>query len=284
MKILREPLLHFLILGAAIFGIYNLVSRHTEKPGEIVVTRGKIENLATAFARAWQRPPTEQELNGLVREYVREEVAYREAKAMGLDQDDTIIRRRLHQKLDFVSEDLAELSEPTDAELQAYLKLHAKDFETETTLTFRHVYFSPMKHGPQLEQDAQEALSKLKQMGGKAETLAFGDSFVLDYHFENVSTIDVKKLFGEEFGVKVSALKPGQWQGPIESAYGEHLVLVIEHKEGGLPALNDVRDHVRREWANTKRVETKDRFYQTLLARYTVKIEPAQEKKIAKMR
>jgi hypothetical protein len=124
-QILREPLLHFLLLGAAIFAVYSFVSRDkASEPGEIVITPGKIENIVTTFARTWQRPPTEDELRGLIQDYVREEAAYREALALGLDRDDTIVRRRLRQKLEFVFDDLAAQVEPTDADLQAHLQAH----------------------------------------------------------------------------------------------------------------------------------------------------------------
>ncbi len=122
MRVIREPLFHFLILGAAIFAVHGFITRHkTDKPGEIVVTQAAIENLATGFTRTWQRPPTEDELQGLVRDYIREEAAYREALALGLDRDDMIVRRRLRQKLEFVSDDLATRTEPSDAELQSFL-------------------------------------------------------------------------------------------------------------------------------------------------------------------
>ena len=125
MRILREPLLHFLLLGAVIFAVFNFVSRHkSDKPGEIVVTQGTIENIATGFTRTWQRPPTKEELQGLIRDYIREEAAYREAVSMGLDRDDTIVRRWLRQKLEFVSDDLASNAEPSDADLDAFLKAH----------------------------------------------------------------------------------------------------------------------------------------------------------------
>ena len=119
MKILREPLLHFLLLGAAIFGAYRLLSdARATQPGNIVVTQGRIEALVAAFTRTWQRPPTASEREGLIRDYIREEVYVREAIALGLDQDDMVIRRRLRQKLEFVSEDLTAPAEPTDGQLQ----------------------------------------------------------------------------------------------------------------------------------------------------------------------
>jgi len=141
MKLLREPLLHFVLLGAAIFAVHSLLANHSaERPDEIVVTQGKLENLVIGFTRTWQRPPTDEELQGLIRDYVREEAAYRKALAMGLDRDDTIVRRRLRQKLEFISDDLVAQTEPTDANLEAFLSAHPEDFRKEPAFTFSQVY------------------------------------------------------------------------------------------------------------------------------------------------
>ncbi len=135
MRLFREPLFHFLILGAVIFAAHGLITRHkTDKPGEIVVTQGAVENLVTGFTRTWQRPPTEDELRGLVSDYIREEAAYREALALGLDRDDMIVRRRLQQKLEFLSDDLATRTQPSDADLQSFLQAHKGMFQTEPLL------------------------------------------------------------------------------------------------------------------------------------------------------
>ena len=134
---IREPLFHFLVLGAALFAVFSVTSdRDQPGEGEIVVSAGKIEHLTALFARTWQRPPTRQELEGLINDYVREEAAYRRGMAMGLDQDDTIIRRRIRQKLDFIADDLASLAEPTEEELAAYLAEHPEDFRVDPSITF----------------------------------------------------------------------------------------------------------------------------------------------------
>jgi hypothetical protein len=133
-RIIRDPLFHFLMLGAAIFAIYGFARRHsTDKPGEIVVTQGTIENPVTGFTRTWQRPPTEEDLRGLIRDYIREEAAYRQALAMGLDRDDMILRRRLRQKLEFVSDDLASRTEPSERDLQTFLAAHPELFLSQSS-------------------------------------------------------------------------------------------------------------------------------------------------------
>jgi hypothetical protein len=285
MRILREPLLHFLLLGAAIFAAYSFVSKDKNtKPTEIVITQGKIENIISTFTRTWHRPPSEQELQGLIRDYVREEVAYREALALGLDRDDTIIRRRLRQKLEFVSDDLAAQMEPTDADLQNYLKSHLADFKSEPTFTFRQVFVDPQKHGPNLEADISRIMAQLQRSDSQADISNLGDSMMLESDFAAVKESDVTRIFGDGFAEKLSELKPGQWQGPIESGYGMHLVLVTKRIEGDLPPLEEVREAVRREWVNTKRIEANDKFYQALLQRYTITIEQPKEQKLAAAR
>jgi PPIC-type PPIASE domain len=274
-RLLKEPLLHFLVLGAAIFAVYNwLPKRSSAGPGKIVITQGEIEHLATTFAKSWQRPPTAEELAGLVRERVREEVYCREAMALGLDSDDSVIRRRLRQKMEFVSDDIAAQSEPSDADLNAYLQAHADSFRVEQRFTFRHVYLNPEKHGKNLARDAAQLLAQLNEASGKVDSSALGDSFLLEQHFDAVPTSEVAKQCGERFAAKLRELSPGRWQGPIESGYGMHVVFVEERTKEGMPQLAEVRDVVQREWANARRLESNEQFYQRLLKRYTVMIEP----------
>ena len=274
-RILKEPLVHFLLLGAGLFIAYGLMSKpgNRSAPGKIIVTVGQVEHLETGFAKIWQRPPTDAELKGLVDNWVREEIATREAIALGLNKDDTVIRRRLRQKLDFVSDDIAAQTEPTDADLNAYLQAHPEAFRVEPKFTFSQVYFDPAKHGDHLARDTAQVLEQLQQAGGKADISASGDSILLEPKFSSAPTSEIAKQFGEEFAATLSGLTPGQWSGPIESGYGVHLVFVSERTAGRAPALADMRDVVAREWTNARRLEGNAKFYEELLKRYTVIIE-----------
>jgi hypothetical protein len=274
-RILKEPLLHFLLLGAALFTAYGLMSRpgSNDAPGKIVVTTGHIEHLAAGFAKTWQRPPTEAEIKGLIDDWVREEIATREALALGLDKDDTVIRRRLRQKLEFVSDDIAAQIEPTDADLNAYLQAHPESFRIEPRLTFSQVYLNPEKRGKSLARDTARLLAQLKQAGGEADISVLGDSLMLEQTFQSVPTGEIGKQFGEQFVTQLADVSPGQWQGPVESGYGVHLVFVSERTEGRLPVLAEARDVVQREWTNARRLEGNEKFYKKLLDRYTVTIE-----------
>ena len=281
-RILKEPLLHFLLLGAAIFTVYGLVSKRTGgEPGKIVITQGQIESMAAGYTRTWQRPPTSEELEGLIHDRVREEVYYREALALGLDKDDIIIRRRLRQKLEFVTDDVVAQAQPTDDELSAYLKAHPDRFRVPQQFTFSQVYLNPEEHGEALARDAGQLLAQLNEAGSKADISALGDSLVLDHKLVRAPDQRGRKTVGREVRGEVGGLAPGQWQGPIESGYGMHLVFVSERTEGRLPALAEVRDAVSREWVNTRQLEANEKLYEAMLKRYVVTIErpqPAAEK------
>jgi len=273
-RLLKEPLLHFLLVGAGLFLAYSLMQREVggREPGQIVVTLGEVEQLATSFAKTWQRSPTPEELAGLVRDRVREEVYCREAMALGLDRDDTIIRRRLRQKMEFVSEDIAALVEPTEADLEEYLRAHPDSFRVEPRSTFLQVYFNPERHDD-LPGDVARLLAQLNQPDDEVDASALGDSTLLEAQFVGVPTSEVVKQFGAPFALELGRLQPGRWQGPVESGYGVHLVFVSERTEGHVPALAEVRDAVRREWDNVRRIAANEAFYQELLARYRVTIE-----------
>lgn len=273
-RMIREPLVHFILLGTALFLAYRLVGIRTGgSPGEIVVTPGKIEHLTATFGRVWQRPPTESELDGLIQDYVREEVSVREAMALGLDRDDTVIRRRLRQKLEFVSEDIAARAEPTDEDLRGYLTAHPETFAVESRLTFSQVYLSRERRRDSLAHDAAQLLAGLARANGNIDLSELGDPFLLEQHYTAASVRDIAKDFGGHFAAALDTLPVGQWQGPIESGYGLHLVFVRERTEGRLPAMEEVRDAIRRNWADTQRLDAQETFYRALLQRYTVTIE-----------
>jgi hypothetical protein len=268
---LREPLLHFFALGAAVFALAALVQERPDaEVGRIVVTQGQIEHLATAFARTWQRPPTASELDRLIDEHVREEISYREATALGLDRDDTIVRRRMRQKLEFITEDVAVLA-PSEAELETHLRLHADAFRAEPRLSFRHVYVSPELRGDQAERDARALLARLG--GASSDDAVHGDPLMVPDALELAPQSEITRHFGEAFAARVVDVEPGRWAGPIESGYGWHLVFVRERVPGRMPELAEIRAAVEREWLAARRKEVVEAAYRTMRERYTVVIE-----------
>jgi hypothetical protein len=277
-SVLREPLLHFLAIGAALF-LYFHFSGGGSGPtsNRIVLTAGQIDHLAAGFTKTWQRPPTAVEIKGLVDDWVREEIAVREAMAMGLDRDDTVIRRRLRQKLEFVVEDVVAAAPPTEQELHAWLAGHADSFRIEPQMAFRQVYVSRDRRGAAAETDARALLARLRAAGLAARIDDLGDSIMLPQEVDLSSRGDVARTFGDEFTGQIEVLAPGTWAGPIASGYGLHLVLVRERIEGSLPSLASVRQAVEREFQADRRTGQLAAMYERLLAKYKVVIEKKTE-------
>jgi hypothetical protein len=278
----REPLFHFLILGALLF-ILDAWLRPQGTPAaraEIVVGEARVRSLARNFQRTWQRPPTREELEGLVESYVREEVMVREALALALDRDDAIIRRRLQQKVEFVSEEAAALATPDDDELRAYLEAHPDAFRTEPRATFVQVYLDPDKHKAAFDADAKHLLGALNRPGGTMDLTRLGDRLaLLDRRYEDIPKAEVARLFGTDFADALFRQPVGVWVGPLRSGYGEHLVRLDALQLGGLPSLDEMRPLVEREWSNRRRQEIGKALYEKLRAKYaiTVQLPKAQQ-------
>jgi hypothetical protein len=285
-KLIREPLFHFLLLGVVIFFIAGRSRIGGTSEEKIVVTQSHIQSIVVGFSRTWMRPPTQEEMQGLVDDYVREEVLYREAKAMRLDQDDIIVRRRLRQKFEFLSEDRAARSgPPNEQELEAYLRQYADKYREEPRVTFEHIFFNREKHGKSAEADARAVLVRLTGKNGAAiDVEKLGDVFLLPFRFEKVSAGETARLFGENFGKQLASVEAGNWAGPLESNYGLHLVRVDERAPGIAPPLANVREAVLRDLLNERRKQELDAQYAKLRARYTIVVEPPTVPKVAEAR
>jgi len=273
MKLLREPLIQFAVLGAAVFAVATFAERRAAgAPSQIVVTRDQVERLAADFTRFHRRPPSPVEQQGLVRDYLEQEVSYREALALGLDRDDPVIRNRLRQKVEFLFDDVGSLAAPTDQQLELYLQQHAETFRSAPRITFEQIYLDPHRR-PTVTADAAALVTELNR--GRVDAATQGDAFVLDGKFEEVASSEVVTLFGERFASAVGQAPLGRWQGPIQSNYGAHLVRVDARTPAAVPPLSEIRDAVRAEWANDARQQAKAKLYAGLLARYSVTVEDA---------
>jgi hypothetical protein len=278
--LLREPLVHFLLIGAALFLLFGLFNNAAGPQSDrIVITAGQIDYLKANFTRTWQRPPAEQELQGLIDSYVRDEIFYREALAMGLDRDDSVIRRRLKQKLEIMSDDLAGVAIPSEEELRQFLASHPERFRHEPQVAFRHIFLNTDQRGYTTVDEAARLLTQLSTEGDKTNPDSLGDSFMLPKSFDLSSASEIARHFGEPFSLAIMNVKPGHWAGPIESGYGLHLVLVSQHIESRLPELAEVRDVVEREWFAAHRKELKESIYKKLREKYTIVFEQLDDKR-----
>lgn len=275
-RLIKDPLLHFLVLGALIFGIGEVLGPSGEEGPTPTVEVGanQLERLAEVWQRQWHRPPTSAELGGLVEQYVRETIYYREALALGLDRDDTVVRRRMAQKLEFLSEDLAAVQEPNEAELQRFYDEHRKAYQEPSRVTFRHIYFSTDRRGDRAQADALETLTELRAAGEvPPERTEVGDPFMLPGQCAGLALPDVERQFGAGFAAALATLPIGEWQGPIPSAYGLHLVRLEEFSEARQPELGAVREAVARDFVERRQAEANQAFYRELRKRYRVIVD-----------
>ncbi|MGI9537281.1 MAG: peptidyl-prolyl cis-trans isomerase [Desulfocapsaceae bacterium] len=273
-KFLSEPLIHFLIIGVLLFLGFSFFQKEDQSmDATIVITDNDINLLMADFERTWQRPPREKELQGLLEEKIREEIAYREGLALGLDRDDPYIRRRLRMKLELMLEDISAQGEVTDEQLEGFLAENRPSFRQEPRLRFSQIYLNPDTRAGTLESDAKDLLIRLRQMGDDLNLEQFGDSIMLPTTFPLASESVINRQFGSDFTEQLGRLEVGTWQGPVPSGYGIHLVLVEERSEGRDPELAEIRPQVEREYELKQRQELKEKIYSNLREKYTVEIE-----------
>ncbi|WP_455366752.1 peptidylprolyl isomerase [Kaarinaea lacus] len=283
-QLIKEPLFHFLFIGAVLFVLFGIVGESDTGPNNrIEVTQADVDRLVATWQRRWNRPPTINELNNMVESYIREEILYREAVAMGLEKDDSVVRRRMAQKIEFLFKDISTPTEPTDADLQAYLEKHPEKFTTPARYDFSHVYLSVDKRGNQAMADAQQLLAKLQKESNQSDPTQFSDLFMFDYHFADITDFEITRIFGEQFTKALADIKTGQWQGPVDSGYGIHLVKVEKRTEPSLPPVAEIRDKVKTEYIAELQRDANQKFYQSLRERYEIVVESSDTEKSVAM-
>jgi parvulin-like peptidyl-prolyl isomerase len=280
-RLLREPFLHFLLLGAALFALNAWREAKRPADGEmakIEVSAAVIERLRAGYERQFGRSPEEDDLRGLVAAHIREEVLCREALALGLDRDDTIVRRRLAQKMEFLTDDIAGAAEPDDAAMRAFFETNAARYAKPARVSFRHVYFSTEKRGAKGDTAAREAHAAL---AGGASDKTMGDAFLHGFEFAERDAQEITALFGGEFAAQIVTWRVGEWSAPLTSSYGLHLVRV-EARGATEPAKFDaVRETVLRDFNDERRRTANREVFEKLRERYHVAIDEAAITKAA---
>ena len=272
----HEPLIHFLILGTALFILQGWVSQEEEQDSSrrIDISVGLIERLQETWTKQRKRPPTEKELQGMVDGHLKEEIFYREALRMGLDQNDTIIRRRLAQKIGFLIEDLVP-NNPNAESLKTFFAENVERYREPTRLTFTHIYFSK-DYRKNAEADAVALLEEFKaQAKPPLRVPKHGDAFMLNYDYTDQSWQKVAQSFGRDFADALFKFETETWQGPVISAYGFHLVRVSQRTESRLKTLDEILNKVSSDWRYTRRKEANQKAYAKLRKKYEVVIEDA---------
>ena len=278
-RFLKEPLVHFVLIGGAVYLLFGLFGQSesddaAEKENTIVVTEGEINWLGEMWQKKWNRPPSDVEMGGLVRDHLRQTVLYREAVAMGLDKDDVIIRRRMAQKLEFLAQDLITPEEATEEELQAFFKENIDRYQIPPLLTFTHVFLDPDRRGDDTLKDAAKLKAELIASATVPDEASdLGDRFMLQSYYPERDEADLAKLFGGEFARSIMTLEPEKWHGPVLSGYGTHLVYVQARLESPPPTYEQVVERVSEDRQNEAREKLNDEYIESLLGRYKVVIE-----------
>jgi hypothetical protein len=260
----RDPLVHFALAGLALFLLYDVVSPGDVGSDRIVVSQQRVDDFASQFEATWNRPPTPEELSGLVETFVRDEIVYRRGLAMGLADDDAVIKRRVRQKYDLMAEESGGPSAPSEAELEAYLEANPAAFRRAPVVTFDQIFFDPALNSP-------ESVTVIKLgLGTGSDGAGLGQPSLLPRHVEAMSLDLVAADFGEGFAAQLRTAPEGTWIGPVASGLGAHLVRLNQRTDPGVPPLAQVRDEVTREWENDRRVRNREADYARLRADYDV--------------
>jgi parvulin-like peptidyl-prolyl isomerase len=274
MKFFREPLFHFTAAGVVLFSAYAWLNESQPAAEGIEPVRigtGEVEWLRKTYANQWLRPPDAGELQGLVNDLVNEELLAREAQAMGLGENDTIIRRRLAQKLKFLVDDTSRLAEPTDAELRQYFEKNAARFEDGPRVAFSQIYFNT-ENRKDAAKDAELVLAGLSA-NASADVAERGDRFLLEAEMRDADRQAIANAFGDEFADALLAIEPGKWGGPLKSGYGTHLVFVSTKEPARKSAFEAVRDKVVAEWRRESEQEVSREYLARLREKYGVEFD-----------
>lgn len=278
-RLVRDPLIHFLLIGAGIYGAYALIDEESaaDDPLSVTITEEEIRALTGQWTRLWNRPPTEEELSGMLTKHVRTRVLYREALAMGLDKQDQVIERRLAQKVELLSRSLVTPEPPSDEVLAAWYADNSDDFRDADTYTLLQVFFDPDARGDATLADAEAALATLQSLAEVPGELGdYGDQGLMQNYYSGRSELQLRKTFGGGFVEQIVELEPGQWHGPILSGFGVHLVFIQDVVRPAAPALADIRETVQEAWM-LEQVETlSGLFIDEIIARYDIVVEETE--------
>ena len=280
MNFLKEPLLHFLLIGVALFFIYHVSVDHNtlnKSQDLIVVSNTDIERLTLIFKKTWNRNPNSQELKSLIDDYVKEEILYREALKLGLDKDDTIVRRRMRQKMEFFINDISNETEPSEEDLSKFFKENKEKFTFESEITFYQLFFeAKVSNKTNLELD--DLKNQLNQKKIKInDTKVYSESIILPFFLDKASESEVNNKFGKKFNEEIIKQEKHIWSGPINSTYGYHLVYIDKVIDEYIPELSEIRNLVEEEWKLVLNKKLENKYFEEKLNHYKIKINWSEE-------
>jgi len=265
--LLSEPLVHFLLIGIALFAVYHWMAPVDSDGRRIVITQGVVDDLVTQHVAAKGREPSSTELNHLIESYVHDEILYREGVKLGLERDDIVVKRRVRQKIEVIAEEDASTRTPTDADLSAYLTANQARFVQPAILTFEQVFLGASTSGPEVVQAVAVARAALQN---GTDPVELGKPTLLPHRMSETPADLVARDFGTSFAAALEKVPVGEWAGPIDSSFGAHYVRVSERTPAVAPQLAAVRDHVVREWENERRQRARTDAYARMRGEYEI--------------
>lgn len=275
-KLLKEPLLHFVLLGFLFFGLYNAVNKQNDSESVILIDDFDMNNIIASWEMQWKRLPTDEELKSLVDLNIKQEIFYQEALKMNLDHNDEIIKRRLAQKMQFLSNDLATISEPTDEDLQEFFDKNFEDYLTPSVYSFYQIIFSP-DNRKDPKKDAEQTLLKFKEISFE-EMKNKGDALPFPFFFENQNANDINRQLGIQFSDNLNTMETNQWIGPVSSGFGYHLVYIVEKTGPQIPDFDIVKDDLLRDLEYENQKILNDQLLQELKKNYKIEYDLDNEK------
>lgn len=264
---LREPLVHFLAAGALVF---VALSGRAPDTGErrIVVNESIVSGLVNGYIQSFRRPPTDEELDGMIRDYVRGEVYYREALRLGLDRDDDVVKKRLRNKMLAIAGAEVEAAKPSDSQLQALLDKDPARYAEPPHYTLEQRYLG--SDSPALRASIKAALAGLKPGAGPALQ---GQPIPLPERLNSAPLLDIATEFGDDFADSLAKAPLGQWTGPVASGFGLHIVRIVRREQPPRPKLEDIRQRLENDWRSAAVQQAEEDNLNSLLKGYNVVIE-----------
>ena len=276
MHILREPLAQFLFLGALLYGGYFLFIGPDEPIEEqkrfIYIDENRINWLKALWERKFKRPPTSEELQQQIARYEKETVYYREALALGLDREDSIIKRHLADKLRFLREDVVTPDKPSRQALLEYYQANRDRYTSSSRYSLKHLYFSLASGQEKAFDNAKQALVRLQQ-DPEAVADIRTDPLSLKHRYEDQGVKSLSRIFGSRFANALADRPVAEWFGPVASGYGIHLVYIDSHTKPALMEFEQVIDRVERAWIDQRQKALNEAYYQSLRQKYEFVIE-----------
>jgi len=280
---LKEPFFHFLLIGVGLFLLHGVTTAPSKKEEKnIEITTADVDRIVLLWEKRRKRPPTQKELDELIDKRIHEEVLYREALAMGLDKDDPIIRQLLAQKVEYISNDFITINTPEDNVLQNYLNVHSSKYKLPGKISFKQIYFKPVKHDASIKREAKQLLRELNQENNDLNISTLGDNFLYGTNFVNRREYEIKRLFGKVFTKEIFKLEKGKWMGPLESDCGLHIVYIDNKSVSRVAPLERVRESVLQNWISDERKKAKHAYIENLTKQYVIKISKPTSKILPK--